>query len=285
MYFNGAATAGLTIALTGTVAAGDVFVLAHSASARRDPRPGRPDQRRRAGSTATTRSCCARRRRPVDRLDRPGRRRPRHRVGHRADQHRRQHAAPQGRPSRPATPTRPTRSTRPPSGTASPPTPSTGSARTPRRRRPGDQPAVLTCGAALVTAAGTAATRTVTATDPDDTIVDLAVTAVSPAPGGRLDHPYRLHPGDRRRRHRDAPTVTASADVPAGALRGDRDLDRRRRHDRDLRAHRAGRRRCCTVGEVQGPTARRRERQDRPVAAGAGDRQRHQSARCTTCAA
>ncbi|TMC29223.1 MAG: nuclease, partial [Chloroflexi bacterium] len=32
MYFNGAATAGLTINLTGTVAAGDVFVLAQSSA-------------------------------------------------------------------------------------------------------------------------------------------------------------------------------------------------------------------------------------------------------------
>ncbi|WP_117212178.1 lamin tail domain-containing protein [Allorhizocola rhizosphaerae] len=33
MYFNGAATAGLTVNLTGTVAAGDVFVLAHAGAA------------------------------------------------------------------------------------------------------------------------------------------------------------------------------------------------------------------------------------------------------------
>src|SRR6187551_3268199 len=33
MYFNGSATAGLTINLTGTVAAGDVFVLAQSSAA------------------------------------------------------------------------------------------------------------------------------------------------------------------------------------------------------------------------------------------------------------
>ena len=39
--------AGLTINLTGTVASGDVFVLAHSAAEPRHPGPGRPDQRRR----------------------------------------------------------------------------------------------------------------------------------------------------------------------------------------------------------------------------------------------
>jgi len=32
MYFNGSATAGLTINLTGTVASGDVYVLAHSSA-------------------------------------------------------------------------------------------------------------------------------------------------------------------------------------------------------------------------------------------------------------
>jgi predicted extracellular nuclease len=47
---------------------------------------------------------------------------------------------------------------------------------------PVDAPAVLTCGAPLVTSAGTAASRTVTATDPDDTVVDLAVTSVIPSP-------------------------------------------------------------------------------------------------------
>ena len=75
----------LTIELTGTVADGDVFVLAQAVGGRGDPGPGRPDQRLRAGSTATTRSCCARAAAPDGhRLDRPGRRRPRHRVGHRA---------------------------------------------------------------------------------------------------------------------------------------------------------------------------------------------------------
>jgi predicted extracellular nuclease len=44
-----------------------------------------------------------------------------------------------------------------------------------------DQPASLTCGDTLVTGAGTAATRTVTGTDPDDTITDLTVT-VAPVP-------------------------------------------------------------------------------------------------------
>jgi uncharacterized protein len=46
----------------------------------------------------------------------------------------------------------------------------------------GDQPAVLVCGPTLTTSQGTAATRTVTATDADDTIVDLAITSIVPAP-------------------------------------------------------------------------------------------------------
>ena len=119
----------LTITLTGTVADGDVYVVAQSTANADDPRPGRPDQRlglvqRRRRDRAPQGAAT------VDRLDRPDRRRPRHRVGHRADQHRRQHAAPQadrrGRRHR----RRPTPSTRRPSGTASPPTPSTGSAPT-----------------------------------------------------------------------------------------------------------------------------------------------------------
>ncbi|SCF36981.1 lamin tail domain-containing protein [Micromonospora mirobrigensis] len=47
---------------------------------------------------------------------------------------------------------------------------------------PVDAPAVLTCGGALTVEAGATATREVTATDADDTIVDLAVTAVTPTP-------------------------------------------------------------------------------------------------------
>ncbi len=37
MYFNGSSSPGLTIALTGSIASGDVFVLAHS-----ERRPGHP---------------------------------------------------------------------------------------------------------------------------------------------------------------------------------------------------------------------------------------------------
>src|SRR5262245_51919886 len=46
---------------------------------------------------------------------------------------------------------------------------------------PVDQPAVLACRPTLATPQGTAATRTVTGTDPDDTIADLAVSSSTPS--------------------------------------------------------------------------------------------------------
>ncbi|MFE9954676.1 lamin tail domain-containing protein [Micromonospora sp. NPDC005299] len=47
---------------------------------------------------------------------------------------------------------------------------------------PVDQAPTLTCGGTLTLEAGATATRQVTATDADDTVTDLAVTAVNPAP-------------------------------------------------------------------------------------------------------
>ncbi|NES12492.1 MULTISPECIES: lamin tail domain-containing protein [Micromonospora] len=47
---------------------------------------------------------------------------------------------------------------------------------------PVDQPATVTCGGTLTVEAGGTATRQVTATDADDMVTDLAVTAVNPAP-------------------------------------------------------------------------------------------------------
>ena len=131
VYFNGATTADAPIALTGTVADGDVFVLAAASAGAAIL--AQADQTTGASLFNGDDAIVLRRAAPAAgrRLVRPGRRRPGHRVGHRADQHRRQHAAPARRPSPPATPTRPTPSTRPPSGPASPPTPSTGWARTP----------------------------------------------------------------------------------------------------------------------------------------------------------
>ena len=77
---------------------------------------------------------------------------------------------------------------------------------------PVDAPAALSCGNALVTAAGTAATRTVTATDADDTIVDLAVTSVTPAGSiTRTAFTPATAPGETA-----SATLTAAAGLAAG---------------------------------------------------------------------
>jgi hypothetical protein len=81
---------------------------------------------------------------------------------------------------------------------------------------PVDQPAVLVCGGALATPLGTAADRMVTATDADDTIVDLAVTAVNPAPAAGSISRTAVTPADGTGGTASA-TVTVSADVPAGS--------------------------------------------------------------------
>ncbi|MGW0431414.1 lamin tail domain-containing protein [Micromonospora sp. NPDC003197] len=81
---------------------------------------------------------------------------------------------------------------------------------------PVDQPATLVCGDALVTSLGTAATREVTATDPDDTIVDLAITAVTPAPATGSISRTSLTPADQVGGTARA-VLTASADLPAGS--------------------------------------------------------------------
>jgi predicted extracellular nuclease len=73
---------------------------------------------------------------------------------------------------------------------------------------PVDAPAVLTCGVPLVTPAGSAATRTVTATDPDDTIVDLAISGVAPAPAAGCITRTAVSPAT-------APGGSATADVHA----------------------------------------------------------------------
>jgi predicted extracellular nuclease len=81
---------------------------------------------------------------------------------------------------------------------------------------PVDQPAALNCGPALVTSAGAGASREVTATDADDTIVDLAVTSVTPTPATgsitRTAHTPADAVGGTARA-----TVSASADLAAGA--------------------------------------------------------------------
>ncbi|MFG1896766.1 lamin tail domain-containing protein [Micromonospora zamorensis] len=117
---------------------------------------------------------------------------------------------------------------------------------------PVDVPATLTCGGPLVTAAGTAATREVTATDPDDTVVDLAVTGVSPTPTTGSITRTAVTPAEGLGGTARA-TVGTSADLTAGA------------YTVTLTATDAdgGTASCAlvvqvtrelTVGEVQGPT-------------------------------
>lgn len=117
---------------------------------------------------------------------------------------------------------------------------------------PVDVPATLTCGGPLVTASGTAASREVTAADPDDTIVDLAVTAISPTPAsGSITRTAFTPAGGVGGTARA--TVGVSADLAAGA------------YTVTLTATDAdgGTATCAlvvqvtrelTVGEVQGPT-------------------------------
>ncbi|MGH2529722.1 MAG: lamin tail domain-containing protein [Actinomycetota bacterium] len=69
----------------------------------------------------------------------------------------------------------------------------------------GNEPVVATCGPPLITDVGTAATRTVTASDADGVVVDISITSVAPAPS----------PG----------AVTASNLVPASAAGGTATVD------------------------------------------------------------
>ena len=90
MFFNGSTTPGLTLNLTGTVADGDVYVhrslwrRSRHRRARRSDQQLRMVQRRRCGGAPPGHR--------DDRRDRPGRVRPRHRMGVGSNQHRRQHA-------------------------------------------------------------------------------------------------------------------------------------------------------------------------------------------------
>jgi uncharacterized protein len=80
----------------------------------------------------------------------------------------------------------------------------------------GDQPATLSCGPTLTTSAGTAASRTVTATDADDTITDLAVTSVTPTPAAGSISRTAFTPASAVGGTASA-DVTVSAEVPAGS--------------------------------------------------------------------
>jgi uncharacterized protein len=81
---------------------------------------------------------------------------------------------------------------------------------------PVDQPAVLACGGTLATPAGTAASRTVTATDADDTVVDLAITSVTPAPSAGSITRTAFTPAEGVGGTASA-TITADAALPVGS--------------------------------------------------------------------
>ena len=79
----------------------------------------------------------------------------------------------------------------------------------------GEAPSI-DCGPALTTVAGTAASRTVTATDADGTVVDLAVASVTPAPAAGTIERTAFTPAGAPGGTAQA-TITVSADVPAGS--------------------------------------------------------------------
>lgn len=81
---------------------------------------------------------------------------------------------------------------------------------------PGNAPVAVTCGAPLATVAGTAATRTITATDPDGRVVDVAVTGVAPAPVAGTIERSAFVPAAAVGGTAEA-TVTVSSTVPAGS--------------------------------------------------------------------
>ncbi|MEU0549412.1 lamin tail domain-containing protein [Micromonospora sp. NPDC005979] len=135
---------------------------------------------------------------------------------------------------------------------------------------PVDVPATVTCGGPLVTASGTAASREVTATDPDDEIVGLAVTGVSPTPASGSITRTAFTPADAVGGTARA-TVGASADLTAGAYTvtvtatdaggGTASCALAVQVTREL-----------TVGEVQGPTTDAESAADRsPLAPASGN--------------
>jgi uncharacterized protein len=79
----------------------------------------------------------------------------------------------------------------------------------------GNQPVAITCGGPLSTVAGTPASRVVTATDPDGTVVDVDVTGVSPAPAAGTISRTAFTPASGVGGTASA-TITVSAEVPAG---------------------------------------------------------------------
>jgi predicted extracellular nuclease len=79
-----------------------------------------------------------------------------------------------------------------------------------------DQPAVVVCGEPLSTPLGTAARRDITATDPDDTVTDLALAAATPTPATGTISRTALTPATAPGGTATA-QVTTSADLAAGS--------------------------------------------------------------------
>ncbi len=79
----------------------------------------------------------------------------------------------------------------------------------------GNQPVTVACGGPLSTVAGTAASRVVTATDPDGTVVDVDVTGVSPAPAAGTIARTAFTAAPAVGGTAEA-TITVDAAVPAG---------------------------------------------------------------------
>jgi hypothetical protein len=74
----------------------------------------------------------------------------------------------------------------------------------------------VSCGGPLTTVAGGAASRVVTATDADGTVVDIAITGVSPAPTSGAIERTAFTPASAPGGTAEA-TITVGAHVPAGA--------------------------------------------------------------------
>jgi predicted extracellular nuclease len=81
---------------------------------------------------------------------------------------------------------------------------------------PADQPAVLVCGPPLVISAGTAGSRVVTATDADDTITDVNITSVVPAPAAGTISRTAVTPASGVGGTASA-EISVSSAVPAGS--------------------------------------------------------------------
>jgi uncharacterized protein len=79
----------------------------------------------------------------------------------------------------------------------------------------GNQPVAVSCGGPLTTVAGSAASRVVTATDADGTVADIAIAGVSPTPASGTIERTAFTPASAPGGTAEA-TITVGAQVPAG---------------------------------------------------------------------